>query len=97
MLNHETTCYFPCLCENCHNVVQVNLLSKQKRCPKCKSTKVIPYDDLTLSDGTGKHEVTSWNVKNRLGRVLKLTDGNYTCPKCGQMTLHFENSGLFWD
>ena len=97
MMNYETTCYFPCFCKNCHNVVQVNLLSKRKRCPKCKSTKIIPCDDPSLSDNTGKHEVTSWNAKDKLGRELKLTDGNYKCPKCGQMTLHFEDGGLLWD
>jgi hypothetical protein len=24
MRNFMTTCYFPCLCEGCHNIVQVN-------------------------------------------------------------------------
>lgn len=97
MFDFMTTCYFPCLCERCRAVVQVNLLAKRKRCPQCKSTKVIPYDDPILSDGSGMRAVASWNMEDQLGRKLNLTDGNYRCPQCGQMTLHFADGGLCWD
>ena len=97
MRNFMTTCYFPCLCEHCRTVVQVNLLAKQKRCPQCKTTKVIPYDDPTLSECAGGRTVTSWNMEEQLGRELNLTDGNYRCPQCDQMTLRFTDSGLCWD
>jgi hypothetical protein len=26
-----------------------------------------------------------------------LTDGNYKCPRCGNMSLRFEDTGLCWD
>jgi hypothetical protein len=95
--NFQTTCYFPCLCEQCSAVVQVNLLAEQKRCPQCKTTKVIPYDDSVLSERAGTRLVASWHMARQLGRNLKLTDGDYRCPRCGQMSLHFKDSGLFWD
>jgi|APEBP8051072210_1049370.scaffolds.fasta_scaffold00719_4 hypothetical protein len=41
--------------------------------------------------------VASWNVKEPLGRSLDITDGNYRCPRCGQMTLQFSDTGLRWD
>lgn len=91
------TCYFPCLCERCSNVVRVNLLSKKPRCPECESTKVIPYDETTLLGRAGKHTVAEWNMQEELGRELKLTDGKYKCPKCGKMTLGFADSGTRWD
>jgi len=97
MRNFMTTCYFPCLCEHCRTVVQVNLLAKQKRCPQCKTTNVIPYDDPTLSESAGGRTVASWNIQEQLGRKLNLTDGNYRCPQCDQMTLRFTDSGLCWD
>jgi Zn finger protein HypA/HybF involved in hydrogenase expression len=97
MVNFMTTYYFPCLCERCHTIVQVNLLAKRKRCPQCKTTKVIPYDDPTLLECPGKHVVASWNMGKQLGRELKLTDGDYRCPRCGQMSLRFADSGLCWD
>ena len=97
MANFITTCYFPCACMRCNNVVQVNLLTKQKRCPKCRSTKVIPYDDSSLLEAPGEHTVANWNMDEQLGRELILTDGSYKCPQCGQMTLHFMDSGLCWD
>jgi predicted RNA-binding Zn-ribbon protein involved in translation (DUF1610 family) len=86
MLTH--TSYFPCLCECCRSVVQVNLLAKPWRCPRCKGRRVIPYDDPTLSE-SGESIVTTWGSN--------LTDGKYRCPQCGQMTLHFEDAGLDWD
>ena len=97
MRNFMTTCYFPCLCEHCRTVVQVNLLAKQKRCPRCKTPNVIPYDDPTLSESAGGRTVASWNIQEQLGRKLNLTDGNYRCPQCDQMTLRFTDSGLCWD
>jgi len=97
MFNFMTKCYFPCICERCHAVVPVNLLAKRKRCPQCRTTKVIPYDNPTLSDSQGQCIVANWDMEEELGRELKLTDANYRCPKCGQMTLHFEDSCLCWD
>lgn len=96
MVDFMNTCYFPCLCEHCRTVVQVNLLAKQKRCPQCKTKEVIPYDDPTLSECAGGRTVTSWNIEEQLGRELKLMDGNYRCPHCGQLTLRFADSGLCW-
>jgi Zn finger protein HypA/HybF involved in hydrogenase expression len=97
MFSFETTCYFPCLCEQCHAVVQVNLLDKQLQCPQCEGAKVVPYDDPTLLEHAGSRSVGSWNVKEQLGRELKLTDGRYRCPRCGRMTLQFAEGGLMWD
>lgn len=97
MATFMTTCYFPCLCEGCHNVVQVNLLGKTKRCPKCRGANLIPYDDPQLSESLGQHALVEWNMQRQLGRELKLTDGNYRCPKCQKMTLRFADSGLCWD
>jgi hypothetical protein len=97
MENFMTTCYFPCLCENCHNVIQVNLLAKRRRCPRCKKSNPIPYDDPRLSKTPGKNFVAEWNMQDNLGRVLVLTDGKFKCPKCGKMSLEFTDSGLCWD
>lgn len=98
MDNFMTTCYFPCLCESCQNVVQVNLLAKPIKCPECGAHDPIPYDDLQLLGTPGNREVAGWNVKEKLGRELVLTDGKYKCPKCGQMSLEFSNDlGLCWD
>ena len=97
MANFTTTCYFPCLCEACHKIVQVNLLAKTKQCPKCKSPALISYDDPRLSESPGTRVVADWNVQEQLGRYLMLTDGNYMCPKCNKMSLRFRDSGSLWD
>lgn len=91
----KPTCYFPCLCERCHSVVQVNLLNKQIRCPQCRSTKVIPYDDPRLSNETGGEIVASWGSEDE----LVLTDKSYKCPQCNQMTLYFGHgeAHILWD
>ncbi|MDP8234202.1 MAG: hypothetical protein P9M06_05320 [Candidatus Saelkia tenebricola] len=93
--------YFPCLCKHCCAIVQVNFLAEQKQCPKCKTTKIIPYDDPTLSGDAGErilstHTVTNWMDK-KLKRKLILTDGTYKCSQCNQMTLRFADNGYRWD
>lgn len=97
MMNFRNTCYFPCLCEVCHNIVQVNLLAKTKRCPECKSLAVIAYDDPRLSKTPGKREVAEWCIQDPLDRELILTNGKYMCPKCKKMSLRFRDNGFYWD
>ena len=100
-----TICYFPCLCERCRDIVQVNLIptkilnviSKKIRCSECKSTKIIPYDSPNLIDSPGEKIVARWNPIKKGGRQLILTDGKYKCPKCEKMSLKFEKSGIRWD
>lgn len=41
--------------------------------------------------------VADWNMQGQLVRKLVLTDGKYRCPKCGEMSLEFSDSGVFWD
>jgi Zn finger protein HypA/HybF involved in hydrogenase expression len=96
MHNFTTTCYFPCLCERCHSVVQVNLLANTNQCPACNSPDTIPFDDPQLSKTAGRHVVAQWNVPE-LGKELTLTDGYYKCPRCRKMTLRFSPGGLLWD
>jgi Zn finger protein HypA/HybF involved in hydrogenase expression len=97
MANFMDTCFFPCLCEHCRAVVQINLLAERIQCPKCQATKVIPYDDTRLIGRAGNHQTASWDMKKQLGRELILTDGDYKCPQCENNTLHFSNSGHCWD
>lgn len=97
MANFTTTCYFPCLCEACHNIVEVNLLAKTKRCPECKSLALIAYDDPRLSKTPGKCIVAKWCIEDPLEKDLILTNGKYMCPKCNKMYLRFRDSGLCWD
>lgn len=105
MESFDTTCYFPCLCERCRAVVQVNLLAKPERCPKCKSTKVTPYDDPSLTEGRIDRStlghfsgvVGEWNAHEKLGRKLCLPEETYRCPQCSQMTLRFTNTDMCWD
>ncbi len=97
MRDFMTTCFLPCLCENCCDVVQVNLISKKMRCPRCRALNPIPYDDARLSESPGHYHVAEWNMKDRLGRKLVLTDGKHRCPKCGKMSLEFSDGGLCWD
>ena len=97
MANFMHTCLFPCLCENCQSLVQVNLLAKEPRCPQCGATNVTAYDDPRLVGSPGQRVVAQWNMREQLGRELLLTDGNYRCPKCRGMTLRFADSGLCWD
>jgi Zn finger protein HypA/HybF involved in hydrogenase expression len=96
MKNFTMICYFPCLCEACHSLAQVNLLAETEECPKCKSKSITPYDDPRLSASPGKRTVAEWNMQERIGRRLVLTDGKYRCPACQEMSLEFRERGC-WD
>ena len=76
-LTFKYQCFFPCLCENCNDVVEVNLLNKSPQCPKCISKNVIPYDDNLVTGYRSKNTIVSWNVKADIGRKLILTNGTY--------------------
>lgn len=95
--NFERTCYFPCLCESCQAIVEANLFARSVRCPQCHGQAVVPYDDPALAGTPGEGVIEEWNTLDKLGRSLKLTDGNYKCPKCSLFTLKFTSGGLLWD
>lgn len=90
-------CYFPCLCNNCHNIVQMNLHSVPLKCPDCGTENPIPYDNPSLLNFVGSNTVDSCNMDGKFGRKLILTDGKYKCPKCNNMTLQFSKDFLLWD
>lgn len=82
-------CLFPGYCEKCNDVVEVNLYADLK-CPECSGI-VVPYTDSSLLGNHGDRDVVSYFD-------YKLTNGNYKCPKCGKMSLHFFNDyGINWD
>lgn len=90
MIDYETHCSFPCCCEKCHSLIEANLLVKQLRCPKCRSTKIIPYSDPRLTGEPGGNVVESWDG-------LSLSDGTYKCPKCEKPTLRFGLGSILRD
>ena len=96
-LTFKYQCYFPCLCEGCDDVVEVNLLNKNPQCPICSDKSIIPYDDELVIGVKGKKNIVSWNVQSAIGRELILTNGTYKCPKCNKMTLEFLPSLMMWD
>ena len=80
-MNFATTRYFSCLCETCHNIAEMNLLAEVKHCPVCKNAKLIAYDDPRLSESHGEHDVVRWDLQDRIGREVVLTDGNICAPR----------------
>jgi Zn finger protein HypA/HybF involved in hydrogenase expression len=91
------TTYFPCLCEKCREIVEANVSSRHLKCPLCKTTEIIPYGDPRVIGKKGKKRVADWYVEKQFGRVLKITDGEYYCPKCGENNLQFRDGGVLWD
>lgn len=89
-LTFKFQCYFPCLCEDCKDVVQVNLKFGLPRCPTCDGNNVIPYNNQKLIGSVGDREVVNWSGQ-------RLTNGNYKCPKCNKPTLTFSRSFFMWD
>lgn len=79
---------FPAYCEKCEDVVEVNLFA-DLTCPNCAGP-VVPYSDPSLRANSEEKDVQN-------SAKFSLLDGDYKCPKCGKMSLHFEDGDLFWD
>jgi LSD1 subclass zinc finger protein len=91
------TTYFPCLCGKCREIVEANVSSRHLKCPLCKTTEIIPYGDPRVIGKKGKKRVADWYVEKEFGRVLRITDREYYCPKCGENNLQFRDGGVLWD
>ncbi|MEW5912952.1 MAG: hypothetical protein AB1814_10380 [Thermodesulfobacteriota bacterium] len=94
--NFKTYCGFPVYCPDCASLAVANLYAKEVICPGCPGSAAVPYDHPSLVGRPGDKVVASWNTMARLGRALKLTDGEYLCPVCKKFTLRFTHVG-FWD
>ena len=97
MFTFTYECFFPCLCENCNDVVEVNLLEEIPHCPICENENIIAYDHSSVVGEIGNKIVDSWSVQGKINRELLLTNGTYLCPKCNNNMLHFEGGELLWD
>ncbi|MDP3314383.1 hypothetical protein [Lutibacter sp.] len=89
-------CFFPCFCKNCSDVVEVNLLDLNPKCPECGEENIIAFDNRLLIGEKGKQVIESWHAFE-LGRELLLTNGTYKCPKCNTQNLRFSMGDLYWD
>lgn len=98
----ESECpyFFPHFCEHCRDFVHVQInLGAERKCPKCKTTKVTPYDDPTLSECVeGPPEAADFcrNGSHFTDKEMT-TNRNYRCPRCDQMTLHFKYTGVWFE
>ena len=97
MATFKEICYFPAYCEQCHELVEADLLARPVNCPVCEGTPVTPYNDEKLIGEIGEEEVESWNMEEDLGRELVLTNGTYFCPACEEFKLRFKPGMLCWD
>lgn len=96
--NHDIVCLFPCVCRHCNELITVNLYDRKKACPHCRKPYPIPYHHPVLYDAKpSDRPLVSWNARQKLGRVLRLTNGAYRCPQCNHMTLRFAMSGIWFD
>ncbi|RJX28716.1 MAG: hypothetical protein C4525_15850 [Desulfarculus sp.] len=95
-VNFKTYCGFPVYCPDCATLAVANLYAEEVSCAGCPGSAAVPYDHPSLIGRPGDKVVASWNTAARLGRALKLTDGEYLCPVCKKFTLRFTHVG-FWD
>jgi hypothetical protein len=97
MGDFTTRCSFPSLCKDCKTIVDVNLLGKPPECSACGSAHVVPYDSEEVVERRGDQVVADWNMEDKLGRRLELTDGLYYCPLCDSFNLSFTDAGILFD
>lgn len=95
MVDFDTCFWFPLFCLDCKILFEGDLYMKKIICPNCKSQHAVPYDSDQLCHKRGQ-VVFECNTDERIGRKLRLTEGDYLCPECGRFTMTFEDVGD-WD
>jgi len=92
-------CFFPFLCRACRRMSVSDVTSRAVACDHCGSPDVVPYGHPEAMRAAGPTIVldcarydTAWPAAS-----LRLTDGQYFCPACGEFTLSFAGTGLLWD
>lgn len=91
--NFRTVCLFPALCRDKGSLVLINLLDPGTRPASCPTGPLASLADPAVAPVDGE-SVAEWRLADN--RVIRLLGGGYPCPRCGQMTLHFRQTG-FWD
>ncbi|MFU2208279.1 hypothetical protein [Solidesulfovibrio sp. C21] len=74
-------------------VALVNLLDLSRRPKTCPTGRCLPYTDPLLAPSHGT-ALLEWHLPD--GKVVRLLEGNYLCPRCRNKTLRFFRAG-FWD
>jgi hypothetical protein len=91
--NFKTVCRFPAYCPEKKSLILINLMSEKGEgdCPG-----YIVYTDPKLMQNPGSKTMASWNLPETKKTSVRLTDGDYLCPRCGQFRFHFRSVG-YWD
>jgi hypothetical protein len=91
--NLKTVCRFPAYCPEKKSLILINLMSEkaEEECPG-----YISYTDPKLIQNPGSKTIASWNLPEPKNISVRLTDGDYLCPRCGQFRFHFKPIG-YWD
>ena len=91
MVSHLTVCLHPAFCGGCKQVVTINLKNEAAPCPNGCSGSPRPYfNSPELQRAPGAEQVSDW-----FGRVLN--SGFYSCPGCGDYSLRFHPTGIYFD
>ena len=87
----------PALCGQCQQLVMLNYLYSDERCPTCGG-EVIYYNDPSLQEPPERKEqpiIFNWRIRDS-DTFFILPDTHYLCPRCGQKRMKFFDCGC-WD
>jgi hypothetical protein len=95
MANFREVAMFPVCCDVCRALTSANFMQRPLKCGHCGASGVRPFTDAGMSKGDGKDTAEEWLTP---GLPLRLDDGHYRCPKCGEFCLRFAvRQGRFFD
>ena len=86
---------WPSHCKGCQSIVSVNVDAPTKRCPECRSRRVVELEPEVDQSAEKAEPAVSWGHRN-------LSETNYVCPKCERQSLRFgtnrgNHAHLLWD
>ena len=87
----------PCSCYDCGTIGVRNIYLTSNKCSKCKKDVVMlgkVVENVDLNEYIDS--VFDWRFGSFEGDVYVLMNENYNCPKCKEMSLKFDVTGM-WD
>lgn len=87
----------PFSCNDCGTLSVKNIYSPSNKCSKCRKDMVLFGKEVRDIDSEKyRNCIFEWRMESFGSNGYVLMNESYECPKCREMSLKFENTGM-WD
>jgi ribosomal protein L37AE/L43A len=97
MMDFLESVKIPFSCYDCGTLSVKNIYSPSNKCSKCRKEMVMYGKKVKdINSDKYRYSVFDWGMRSFGSEGYVLMNENYHCPKCKEMSLKFEPTGM-WD